>query len=485
MSKIIHRLALVLTVGTAILQFLTIAAGQDIEASISFDAAKPNLVHVEGKFIWPSGVKPSLNLSFVTEYAGIKGLGDRISNVELKAPDGKPVSYLTVRPGDYLASGDFVSWSYTMDLTPPKDPTAAAHVSWESQGRGILFLNDLLPEPDDRAGAIIHIAGEPLGTRRFGNKSTGVTGLRLELAVLDQRALYETSSKKSALTLSLSGEWKFSQTTAFSVGREILDSYETSFGKLSAGGTFVQIIPYPVDVSVGNYEADTRDSTITIISSDMPFESQSKQRLAEILRHEMFHLWFPNGVNLKGQYDWFYEGFAIYEAEKLGVSMGQIRFDDLLSTVERGLVIDRVQGRRQSLMDAGKDRFDGAGQYMYARGMLVAFLCDVAMLDASKGKQGIDDLLRDLYQKHRPPAPEADAEKTVLDALRSHKELQTIVDLYILGSGVIDPGPFMKASGLEWTTGTTWLKVSAKPSSRQKTILEKLGYNSWRKLLQK
>ncbi|MBV9216993.1 MAG: hypothetical protein JO053_12540 [Acidobacteria bacterium] len=107
------------------------------------------------------------------------------------------------------------------------------------------------------------------------------------------------------------------------------------------------------------------------------------------------------------------------------------------------------------------------------------------MLEASKGKLGVDDLLRDLYQKHRPPAPEADAEKTVLDALRSHKELQTIVDQYILGSGVIDSGPVMNASGLEWSTGTTGLRVSAKPSGRQKTILDKLGYNSWRKLPQK
>lgn len=497
MSKIIHSLVLFLAVGTVILQFFTNAGAQDIEASISFDAAKANLVRVEGEFTWPRDAKPTRNLSFVQEYAGIKGLGERVSNLELKAADGTPVKYRRIQPGEYLADADFISWAYTMDLTPQKDPTAAAHVSWVGSNAGVLFIGDIVPVGTSNA-VFVGIKSFPSGWAaqsdfiHIPKRLPDLFYDRSNVVYLGTTLRNTLRSAAGQSNVLLSGVWKFSDPDFATGAKTIFDEYQLrlepptkGWGPPSRASFTAAILKYPLLDTPGNYEADTRGNTITIISSDMPFESQSKQRLAEILRHEMFHLWFPNGVNLKGQYDWFYEGFAVYEAEKLGVAMGQIRFDDLVSTIERGLYIDRVQSRRQSLIDAGKNRFGGAGQYMYARGMLVAFLCDVAMLDASKGKQSIENLLRDLYAKHAPPAAEADAEKTVLDALRSHKELQAIVDSYILGSGVIDPVPAMSTVGLEWTSGQNGLRVAAKLSGRQKTILDKLGYNSWRKLPQK
>jgi len=51
--------------------------------------------------------------------------------------------------------------------------------------------------------------------------------------------------------------------------------------------------------------------------------------------------------------------------------------------------------QRMSLIEASKNRWGGANTQVYARGMLVAFLCDLALLETSKGKISTDDLVRD------------------------------------------------------------------------------------------
>jgi predicted metalloprotease with PDZ domain len=55
-----------------------------------------------------------------------------------------------------------------------------------------------------------------------------------------------------------------------------------------------------------------------------------------------------------------------------------------------------------SLIQASANRFGGSNTQVYARGMLVAFLTDLAMMQ--KGKGSVEDLLKELYIKHRRPA---------------------------------------------------------------------------------
>ena len=286
------------------------------------------------------------------------------------------------------------------------------------------------------------------------------------------------------IKLATSDEWQFSDDEAANLATEIYKNYAKIFG--SSPNKFVQIsiMKFPTDIAIGNWEADTRGNSITIVSSDMPFKSQSLQRLHEQLRHEMFHLWFPNGVNLSGNYDWFYEGFALYQSLKLGVAANRIRFDDYLNTLSRAYNIDSVQSHRLSLIDASKNRWSGANTQVYARGMLVAFLCDLALLEKSKGKLSTDDLVRDIYQKYHLATTRTDGNAAVIDAMRLHPELRPIAERYIKGPDKIDWSEALATAGIEAVTenSLTTLKVVPKPSSRQKDLLDKLGYNNWRKL---
>jgi predicted metalloprotease with PDZ domain len=289
------------------------------------------------------------------------------------------------------------------------------------------------------------------------------------------------------LKLNISDDWLFSDEEAGAMAASIFGEYERVLGSSPSGEFVISIRKFPIPVNVGNWEADTRGRSITLVSSDMPFKSQSLQRLHEQMRHEIFHFWIPNGVNLSGNYDWFYEGFALYQSLKVGVAVNRIRFDDFLDTLSRAYNIDTMQSKKISLIDASKNRWSGANTQIYARGMLVAFLCDLALLDKSKGKRSTTDLLRNLYERHRPPNAAQDGNAAILALLRSYSELIHVIDRNITGSESIDWAVLLKAAGLEaeLKDQLTNLKVTAKPSGRQKELLDKLGYNSWRKLSMK
>jgi predicted metalloprotease with PDZ domain len=227
-----------------------------------------------------------------------------------------------------------------------------------------------------------------------------------------------------------------------------------------------------------------RGANITIFSAEMPFKTQSVQRLHEQLRHEIFHLWMPNNLNLSGNYDWFYEGFALYQSLRTGVAVNRLRFEDFLDTLARAHSIDTLQTQRVSLVEASKNRWNGANTQIYARGMLVAFLCDIAVLDKSKGKNSLSDILRQIYQKHSYPNARSEGNTAVLSVLRERAELRPIVEKYVDGTENIVWKTDLGAVGIESAEENfqTKLKVTAKPNGRQKDLLNELGYNNWRKL---
>ena len=288
----------------------------------------------------------------------------------------------------------------------------------------------------------------------------------------------------SGLKLAIAGEWLFTDEEAGAIAGEIFQQYRKLFNGEPSSVSQIVIAKFPGRSGPDLWEAETRGRTIMVVSGDMNFKTQSIQRLHEQLRHEMFHLWLPNGVNLKGNYDWFYEGFALYQSLKTGVVLNRIRFDDFLETLSRAYEIDDSIAQKRSLIDASAKRWSGGDTQVYARGMIVAFLCDLALLDKSGGKRSVAEIEREIFQKYKAPAMEADGNEAVLSILREHAEFLPVLDKYITGADRIDWTAQLGLAGIE-SAGEgrhTDLKVVAKPAGRQKTLLDKLGYNSWRKL---
>jgi hypothetical protein len=483
MSKFSRQYYLIFVALLEILHFFTFAAAQDIDATVEISEKEMPIAKVKGRF-----AAEKRTLLFLRSFAGFNNLGQRITGLKLTNSSGQNVTYQSAIPGQYVADAPFKEWSYLIDLHPRKELASAAHVSWISGAHGLLMFRDILPLDVDRSntsGKIRLVL--PTDWRRHENwqdRTIVTNDLSSEVAAIGKDIrLGSVKIGDTAINICTDGEWLFTDGEVTNFARQIYTQLsENVFHEPAANDANINIFRFPQITSPGQWQAETRGKYLTIVSSDMPFKAQSLQRLHEQLRHEMFHLWLPNGVSLRGDYAWFYEGFALYSALKVGLATNQIRFEDYLDTLSRANEIDSRHTKRMSLIDASKDRWNGFETYMYARGMVIAFLLDLVMLDSSRTKLSVNDIVRNIYAKHKFPAQAVDANEAILAELRSNRILEPLVDKYVLGSDVFGWNSIISNAGLEDAGG---LKVLPKLSGRQKDVLDALGYNNWRRLSSK
>jgi hypothetical protein len=469
-----------------ILQIFSNLQAQTVHIKIKITDSK---ALIEGSFKDAEKAKNVTNFSFLKSYTNIDNLGGRVSDVNLFDKNAQKVNYRKLADGEFLAESGFAAWSYKTDLSLPKNPSAAAHVSWASDEQGILMLGDLLPEFAEKTSALVTF--ELPKDWRLSSIEKRAGENVFEIADVEKAIFYigkgwreqEIVLTGAKINLVISGEWQVSGDEAAQMTRDIYAFYEKLFGGRSFEKAQIFLGKFPPDVKAGRWEAETRGAAVTIFSSEMNFKTQSLQRLHEQLRHEIFHLWLPNGVNLAGNYDWFYEGFALYQSLKTAVALKQIRFEDFLDTLARAHSIDTLQSQRISLIEASKNRWNGANTQVYARGMLTAFLIDITFLQRSKGKNSLSEILREIYQKHGMSAPRQDGNTAILNILEARAELRPIIEKYIKGTENIVWQTDLDAIGIESDAEnfSTKLKVKANPNGRQKDLLDKLGYNNWRK----
>jgi len=481
-----------------LLLFFNAQAQRKIQANIRIDEnASLSNVFIEGEFLRESAVAANNNWSFLTSSAGAENLGERISDLNLSDLDGQKISVKKLIAGEYSASGKAIFWSYKIDLTALQNVNAMAHVSWIKNERGILMPGDLFPqfaadgEPPVSASVKFDLPKDwnvITRERKIGENTFAVEDVEKAIFLVGKNwRAREVLIGKSRLNLALSGDWQFSDDEALKIAAEIYGEYEKMFGESLNENIQISLARFPSDVKFGRWEAETRGANLTVLSSDMPFKTQSLQRLHEQLRHELFHLWIPNRLALTGNYDWFYEGFAVYQSLKTGVAINRISFEDFLDTLAQAYDSNRLQTQKISLIDASKNRWSVANNQIYARGMIVAFLCDAALLRQSGGRRSVSDVLKQIYRKHRLPNESRDGNTAILEILKQHIELNAVVENYIEGTAKIDWKADLESIGIEQTeeNSFTHLKVKAKLTGRQKNLLDDLGYNNWRKLSEK
>ncbi len=456
------------------------------EANLKFESIAPPVLRVEGRF---SEERTNKNWNFLNSIAGAENLGARISDFVLIDKNGREVAVKKLMAGEYLAEGFAIAFSYKIDVHRKEKIASMAHISWVSDEKGLLMLDDLLPQFGQNVSAKISF-GLPNEWRIAGNeKRLGQNSF--EVADIEKAIFFVgkhwRERKIDKLNLLVSGDWQISDDETVDFADEILQEYQKIFGEIPFQHSQIFLLKFPAGTSAGNWEAETRGSNIVILSSEMPFKNQSVQRLHEQFRHEFFHLWMPNNLALSGKFDWFYEGFALYQSLRTGVNLNRLRFEDFLDTLGRAYNLDSFQTQRKSLIEISKNRWNGANSQIYARGMLVAFLCDLAILRESKGKRSLTEILREIYQKLRKPNQIQDGNAAIVHVLESRRELRPISEKYIKGAENIVWQTDLETVGIEAKEENSFTKliVKAKLTSRQKDLLNELGYNNWRKLVRK
>ena len=459
------------------LQIFTEARAQGLSVTITLDDER-SAAHIEGEFA--GGFRPGTDriVAFRKEVIGDRTLAERISSLQFTTAEGARLRSFPIRPGEFVAESGYAKWRYSVSLGN-RPNRAAAHASWMTDESAVLMLDDLLPVfGDDRRQLKSVVSLQlPEGWRAVPSaSSTGKVQFNFsntEGAVIFAGKHFReipVRAKGGKAVLIIDGEWHFTDAEAAAMAGEIYDAYARKLGSLPSQGPVFALLKFPAPENPGLWEAETRGGTVTILSSDMHFKTQSVQRLHEQLRHEIFHLWFPNAVNIAGDYAWFYEGFALYESLKLGVELKRIRFEDLLDTLSRAYTIDT----NSRPVGPFSDSINTDPTLLYARGVLIAFLTDLRMMRSSGGKSGTTDALKGLFDRHKFPGPSIEAEAAVKRIVGAEA-----FDKLVLYAQPIDWTVDVNSAGLESTrTGrSVQLRVSAKPDGRQKAILKRLGYN--------
>jgi predicted metalloprotease with PDZ domain len=470
------------------------ANAQDIEAKIKIVSAASPLVRIEGKVLNSGGNFLNRNWSFPQNYADASELGKRIENLSLFDEAGKKIEIKKLADGEFQAEKPAFSFAYEVKTKVPDRLTSAAHVSWLSADLGLLMLNDLLPLRQTKQPVSAKIILEiPAGWKSASSEKQNpenifdVKNIENAVFLIGKNWRGQTVRiDKTELNLAVAGEWQFSDEEALQMAGSILEENRKIFGEIPVDKSQIFLLPFPQKTNQPDrWQAETRGATVTILSGALPFKNQALQRLHEQLRHEIFHLWMPNALALSGNYDWFYEGFTVYAALRMGVEVNQIRFDDYLNTLARAY--DLAQNQSDSLIEISNKRWAGGNNSVYAKGMIAAFLSDAALLRESRSRRSLSDVFRQIYKKHRAPNAVQDGNAAILDILKSYPELRPVIQKYIEGNSKVEWTDELKNLGIEIGKNGqgTALKVSAKLDNRQKDLLDKLGYNQWRKLLQK
>lgn len=413
------------------------------------------------------------------------GRGERVSNFTLADSVGAEVRVRKLGPGEFEADRAATQFSYELKLKPPLTPSDAAHVSWLADSRGVLFLSDILPVLSSPGRVTFKL---PEGWQIFSVETKNRQGAfevpdaARSLFVIGQdlrvRRVRAGSMDVSYLT---AGEWAFPEDEFVSTSKETLDDYGKVIGGTPRRHSMVALLPFPVQVAGNVWSAETRGGTVLMLSGRLPSKFAALAQLQGALTHELFHLWVPNGLALSGEYGWFYEGFTLYQALRAGMRQGRLTFQDYLTALGRAFDgYKSVRGQTElSLIEASERRWTGSPALVYHKGMLVAFLYDLTLLQKTEGKSSLDAVYRELYRRYGGSQQRIEASPAVTSVLSAATGMKSFTDDYIQKPIQIDLKKEIEIFGLRVEPGgiSTRVVVADSITREQRDLLGRLGYN--------
>ncbi len=476
--------------------FASAGRAQQVNATVQVFPGSPGHVVIEGS------CEPTKVWSFRNDYAGVSELGSRVEGLKLFDPAGAEIPAHKIAPGQFEAATAAARFRYEINLAPPARASDAARVSWLNEERGLLMLADLLPVSQSKSAN----SGRESATIRlklpefcavYSNEKENAQG---EFEVADAgRAVFvvgthlhssHTNVFGMTFVLVADGEWAFGEGEALKLGADVLKIDREVFGAMPAKQGTLILLPFPQPVATSTWSAEARGSTVTLLMGKVPSKTAALAQLSVPLTHELFHLWVPNALALEGDYDWFYEGFTVYQAARTAVRLGLLTFPEFLNAIARAYdaYAAAVDHDRWSLVEASKRRWTVGAPSVYSKSMVVAFLYDLKLRNQSHGKHSLDDAYRKMFQDYRSPEAGSsraaagqgtDGNDATANALASDPSAQGFVRQFIREAVTISLASELAPFGLRVETFglRTRLTVSEQLSKPQRDLLRELGYN--------
>jgi hypothetical protein len=432
----------------------------------------------ESQIIRVSGelAAPSTRWVFRDNYARLTGLSARIHNLALTDATGGIVKLTTTAVGEFRSEMPATRFVYDVDATPPAIPENAVFASWLYDKTGLLLLGDLLPlsaraNETDSPGLELSVT-LPAGWSVVSTEENRSPG-----------QYHEGSSHSAGINtrVCMSGAWSFADNDLFALVTNILSEHAKTLDPTLVGHAAVILLPFPVAQSPQRWSSETRGHSVVLLSGRQSSRAAGLAQLGVSLTHELMHLWIPNALKLAGNYDWFYEGFTLYQALRTGMELGIFSFQDYLNAMAKAFDAYHAEAGRDisALVSLGEKRWQGSDKLLYNKGMLVAFLYDLNLRAASGGKQSLDSAYRFLLRGVAGKSG-LDGNVVATQALSASTLMREFVNRYVQSPVSIDLESAIEPFGLSADRGPvrTRISVSDKLDGRQKALLKKLGYTT-------
>jgi len=453
--------------------------GQALKARVTVSSSFPAEIR-----IFAESSSPMSSWSFRNAYAGVLGLGDRIERFD--APDrlGEMMPVHKIAAGEYRAENKVAKFSYTIRLPPPSRASEMSHASWLAGESGFLMLADLLPQVEEATanqGVLLEFelpTGWSVGSSLLASERDQYLVMEPDKAVFFvSRSLRKTVKTVDAMKTQLlaSGEWAFADADVLNAATSVLKKYFELTGFRLRESAVVMLAPLPASAGNDQWRAETRGATVMLLLNPRVNRKNWVAQLAVIFTHEIFHLWVPNSLSLEGDYDWFFEGFTLYEALLTALDLKLITFQGFLDTIGRVYDSYLSYPDNQSLIEASEQRWTSSFPLVYDKGMLVAFMYDLTARRESNSKNSLADRYRLLFNLH---AERANSNEVIINLLRTSPATNDFPKAYIESRASIKLERFLPAFGLEVDASglSTHLTVNKQLSEEQHRLLRSLGY---------
>ncbi len=458
---------------------------QTLRARVSVLSLSPVRLKIEGEI--PDGAE---QWSFLNAYGGIVGLADRIHNLTLADSAGNDVSVRSLAPGEFRSEKKATHFTYEVNASAPQNFADASHISWLNSDYGYLMPVDLLPNLSN-ATAIRDVVLDFVLPQNWSIASSIQPDANQQFRLPEpatsvfflSRALREKRKRigQMEFAFATSGDWAFSDEDATRIAAKVLKDYAKQVGHDLDRRSVLMLAALPGSFGAEHWSAETRGSNIVLLLGRNSPRDVLVGKLSVVLTHELFHLWVPNGLSLDGSYDWFFEGFTLYQALRTAVRLGFVTFQEYLNTLAR--VYDSYLATpdrdRLSLIEASQQRWTSATSIVYDKGMLVAFAYDLMLHEVSEDRRSLDDVYRELFRRFPQSAKRVDGNEAIVSLLNEELGSREFAERYITGRSDIALETLLSRYGLIVETVGDRKRLTVKPDlpRRQRQLLRSLGYN--------
>lgn len=380
--------------------------------------------------------------SFRNAYAGVLGLAERIEQFRAFAPDGSDLNAKKIATGEFRSNGIATTIDYVVKLPPP-GAANVAHVSWIAGESGLLMLVDLLPQ---RLPGVVVEFSLPAGWTAQSVYEADKDGkhnvlLPEETVFLIGRTLRKQGKRVAggAFNFVVDGSWPFKDAVVLKAATKVLEEYFALTNFPLQLKPVVLLARLPVATGSVKWRAETRGATVVLLIDPQAKIANWAGQLGIIFTHELLHLWVPHSLLLEGDYDWFFEGFTLYTALVTALELKFINLKEYLATLQRVYDAYLSQADDLSLIDASERRWTSGNAAVYNKGMLVAFLYDLAIKRDSRGKMWLGSLYPKLFATGA--GEPANGNDVIIHLLSSTPSGAELAKSYIEGQKEIDLKP--------------------------------------------